>query len=676
MTASFLPLNLALNPIVVNVDAADPVAIVGRSGLRYFLQLMVRDYYGANTFSQLIEFEGSESPPESVAGGTIFRGTFFELQDQLESLLYRTAPTFGQTGLSVCDGLVTPYYVKTRIENNDVLLSEDTSTVQYAIKAGVAERDFLAYKDTFFTDFIGKNGRFLTWAEDGKRVQPGQPEFLYWLCNCSPVPAQLNLICEVITSLPDQDRDFFTVSSLTNLTPMTVFSAAVGPDALGLNNRTVPVAAYQVWLEDESGNRLTEVRTYRMDPEFRRNVRFILFANSLGGYDTISLTGQGEEEVKATRTVSDRYSDYSFSPQYAEKVIDAVTGDRQLTVNSGWMSQTARNYLMELVLTKDAYVVTDRAFLPLLPTLETIKQTVDDEGPIGRLLTFRYANPERNFSNLPISPAAGSVRPTGWRPKAMACLLNANGIRTGLMAVTMIEKYYLDTGVRVVNAPIKPNLPGSEGYIPPDYSLACQTTPFLSVAINRPTTVVRSNCPAGQVGGPATIVIPAGTYGSELSLKDANAKAEAEFTRLNTQAYVDVNGTCIIAPELYNVVVPADKWHYRSSTPTKMAVVFRNYDKYPVWGNYINYQAPDNVNTFAFGSNDLNFPATTYGYLNINVYGISGTKKRLMTYKNGVLLTTKNLVMNQDGYQFTDFLPDGFAFGVGDKFYFRLEDIV
>ncbi|MVM39487.1 hypothetical protein GO730_20985 [Spirosoma sp. HMF3257] len=670
MPTLFSPLKLAQNPIVVNVDAADPITIVTRSGLRYFLELMVPDYYGANTFSRLVEFEGSERPPEAVAGGYIYRGAFFELQDQLDSLLERTAPTFGQVGISVCDGLITPYYVKYRIENNDVTIVQQSLPVQYAIKAGISERDFSVYKHNFFTDYIGKSGRFLTWGEDGKRVQPNQPEFLYWLCNCSPLPAGLKLQVEVLGTASVYPPDIFTAATLASITPMTVYCLAVGPEALGLTTRPGVVAGYKVWLEDSAGNILTEVRSYRMDPEFRRNVRFVLFANSLGGYDTLCLTGQGEETLTLARNISDRYPDYAYNPQYAEKVINSATGERQLTINTGWLKESGRNYLQELALTKDAYIATDRAFLPLIPSMDSIRHWVDDEGPIGRQLTFKYANPERNFSNLPALTIA-QARETGWRPKATACLLDDNGRRTGKKGVMLIEKYYLDDNTRVVETPIKANTPGTAGYISPADSADCATTPYLSVAVSGAGSFVRTTCPAGQFGGYATITIPAGTYGSEISQADADAKASAAWAALNTQDYANTNGSCVLGAQYYAWTVPGGKFHYRTNSPVNFYIYSTG--SYPA-GNI--WTLPSGPDVYAINTNDLDLPigvsATSAQWVYEMKSPIGAGTGQVKIYVNGVLKETRTLDYNSGVGRP---LFNGFTGVAGDKVYMEFTHI-
>jgi hypothetical protein len=70
-------------------------------------------------------------------------------------------------------------------------------------------------------------------------------------------------------------------------------------------------------------------------------------------------------------------------------------------------------------------------------------------------------------------------------------------------------------------------------------------TPFPNAAITRNTTFNRQGCGEGYMGGPATIVIPTGKYGGE-SAGLSDALAEAEYALLNTQAYTDQNGTCVL----------------------------------------------------------------------------------------------------------------------------------
>jgi hypothetical protein len=654
---TFLPLKLALNPIVVNVEAADPVTIIDRAGLQYFLKIMVPEFFLSNQFIELVELEGSEVPPEVMSQGTIYAGAYFELQEQIESLLTRRAPEFGITGIQVCEGLVTPFYLEARIEDSGEVVYEKTYPVDYAIKAGIEEDNFAEYKDHFFTKYIGESGRFLTWAANNKRVHPDQPEYLYWLTNRTPLAEHLNLMCRI--EYDGHAAETFTVDTLENVSAMTVYSFPVGFKALGLDLKEFPVLGYRIWLEDEDGVKLTENREYWLDQEYRRNVRFILFANSLGGFDTIYLMGQGEEQLSVSRSLSDRYPDYNFLPSYAETVINSTTGERQLTVSTGWISKFDRSYLQELLLSKEVYYVTERAFLPLLPSFDALRTMVDDEDLIGRNLTFRFINPKRNYSSLPVLTGV-LPRATAWRPKAVACLLDGNGKRTGKKAATLLEKYYLDDETRVPTAPIKPNIPGTEGYIPPIVSPDCAVTPYLNIAINRQGTYYKQGCPTGQVGGSALITIAANVYGSEISLADANSKAEAAWQLLNTQAYANANGACVVSPELYAYSVPSSRFHYRASNPSLISIQYGSPTEASM-GNTWGVQGSGGSFVFPQFSNDLNFPISVlhYDFWSLLIKGTKNTQRRIKIYNNGVLKINKLITINGEGFEQTNVFYNG-----------------
>ncbi|WP_138993969.1 DUF5977 domain-containing protein [Larkinella sp. C7] len=673
----YFPLKLALNPIVINIEAADPL-LPDRAGLQYFLKIMIPEFFLSNNFKELVTLEASEIPPEVMSQGTIYRGAYFELEEQLEGLLTRTAPEFGQTGIRACDGLVSPFYLEAWIEDNGESIYMKTLPVDHVIKAGIDEINFAEYKDHFFTKFVGEGKRFLTWASNDKRVHVDQPEFLYWLTNGSPIPTQLNLRCRV--EFADQTNELFTAAKLDTVSAMTVYSLAVGYKALGLEEKENQVIGWRVWLEDQAGTRLTEIRSYWLDQDYRRQVRFILFANSLGGFDTLYLTGRGEESVKVVRSISDRYPDYSYLPSYAETVINATTGERQLTVSTGWLTKESREYLQELLLSKEVYYVSERAFLPLIPAFDEFRPLVDDEDLIGRQLSFRFTNPKRNFSRLPILTGV-TPRGTAWRPKATSCLLDGNGKRTGKMAAALLEKYYLDDGSRVAEAPIKPNIPGTEGYIPPMISPLCAVTPYLNTEISRQGTFTKQGCPSGQVGGTALIVIPAETYGSEISQADAQAKAEAAWQALNTQAYANSNGACEISPELYMVSVPAGHFHYRTSDQMSVSIQYGSPSEASM-GNAWSVQGGGGSYVFPQFSNGLNFPVAVmyYDFWTLWISGPKNTQRRVKIYNNGVLKINKVITLNGEGTELVNVFwlnntTPVFVPASGDKLYISLENL-
>ena len=148
-------LALSRNPIVVSVD---PVVLgigLSRVDLRYFCELFVQKSFQSGQFESLSRHEASEEPP--TANSTTSAGAYFELQTRLDDLLAATPPVYGSAQVQVCDGLTRQFYTTIQRYNADTLLDTAQQTSNWAIKSGVAERDYDTYRDLFFTRHIGSD---------------------------------------------------------------------------------------------------------------------------------------------------------------------------------------------------------------------------------------------------------------------------------------------------------------------------------------------------------------------------------------------------------------------------------------------------------------------------------------------------------------------------------------
>lgn len=536
----YYPLALSRNAVVVYVDPLSPTTYPDRADLRYEVELYVQEYFQSNNHELFDVMEGSERPAINFGSTTSYTGADFDMSYLLDDLVSRKRPEFGQTKIQVCESLTRSYYAVTRRKDGTTLVDQVTLPAQYLLKAGLAEKDVEIHGRRFFYD---RGGKFLTWSADRKAVRLDQPEFLYFLTNFSPQPSTLKLRARFLTSAGEYSVQ--TLDELTTVAPFTVYCLPVGPANTTLAAFLDDVVQYEVWVSDTENSRLSEIRTYRLDRSYHRHVRYLLFANSLGGFDTLTCIGRATETFKVTQLISERYDDYQLDASYAERVMNDTTGERELSINTGPITRAQADYLTELMLAEEIYLVADRDYLPLLRTSESTAVLVDDERLVSRTFSFRYANKQRNYSNLP-ALSVRQNRPTGWRSVATACEVNANGLRTGRQLVTLLERYYLDDNNATIPPEIKPNLPSEDGYMAPSVSPACATTPYLNAQLSRLGTYIKNDCPGGQTGHAAMIDIAAGTYGSEISAADANAKAEAAYQALNTQAYANQNGTCSI----------------------------------------------------------------------------------------------------------------------------------
>ncbi|OIN61162.1 DUF5977 domain-containing protein [Arsenicibacter rosenii] len=552
-TAMYLPVRLSRNYLVIRQASLNPVTYPNRAEIRYTADLYVQEFFRANTFTKMTAnpLEASEAPPRQFGGNLVYAGASFELQDIADSLLAVSLPKFNQQYISICEQMTRQFYtVQTIIYENNTA-SSDQSNTEWMIKAGIAERDYAFWGMGVFVSSFALAGRFLTWQPDSKKVLPGQPEFLYFLNNLSPSPAELRL--RVQYTFDDDTTETATLLTATDISSMTVYCIPVGPTVVGAFAKEKRVKFYQVWLSNESTERISAVRRYYPDQRYYRQCRFILFSNSLGGVDTLSLVGTGSESLKPARSVAERAGDTYGIASYTEQVVTDVQGTRELIVNTEYLTPLQRTWLQELAMSHDIFLVTDRAHLPLVLQGDSYLAANDDEQLIGRQFSFLYANKERNISNLP-TPVASSTQPTAWESFTFACELDANGKRTGRQITTLRRQIYLNTGEPVIPPVIVINLPDSTDYIPPQEAESCVVTPFLNVRIERYGTFHRNNCQPNQVGSTALIVIDAGTYGSEISQADADAKAEVAWSAFNSQAYANQYGGCTLAPYL-NVAI-------------------------------------------------------------------------------------------------------------------------
>ncbi len=643
---------LSRNPIEINVPVLQGLSIENRSAIRYYLEIYLPEYFRANDFVKRAIQEGSEEPAYQIGTSSIYPGATFTIEEILDSLLENKRPEFSQKKIAVCENATSAFYTK-YIRTFETTTESAESGIEYVLKAGIDERYFSEWKEIFFTDFL--NRKFLTLQGPEKKVRPESPEFLYWLSNITPVPTLLRLRVQI--RYEDNTTETLTAQELAGVTQYTMYCVPVGPMALGLGEKEKVVTEYIVWLSNQDNERLTEMRTFKLDYDYKRNVRHLIFQNSLGGYDTLCLYGRGSENLTIERQVFTREKIYYHEPTYAERIINRIVGRRELTVNTGWFDSLSYSIFEDLMLSKDVLIVTDRNFLPLTATSQSISSNVDDEKLIGRELVFQYANEQKNVGNLPIAPSKG-IRQTGWRAYSSSCQLNEFGIQTGFSEVKLLEKYYLDNNAPVIPSQIKANTPDTEGYLINVPSSLCSPdkTKFFSAAINRLGTYSRQ-CPEGYTGTKAMINIPAHKFGSNRSQAEADARAEAEYSKINTLAYANnpANGavcnltsTDWMPEEQVENGSFAYRWKDKSNENSGANLYcYNGYTSNNIGDILAIVYAMGNVilepydvalsRVYPFNSNDVFFPYNTApNRYNVLIYS-SGAGKRVKIWVNGVL---------------------------------------
>lgn len=551
---TLLPLRFAGNQLDINVESPDDVDVENRASLLYQVEIFRPQAYQSGTYVLHETLRGREAPPIIQDDVAYSEGAFFNISEYVWALLRPTAPSNNQAEISFQPLATMPIYWKQAVAPYE---SETlrTAPIQYIIRGKLNEDQFSGWKYSFFTEYLTSTRQFYTWQPRyDKLTDRTQPEFLSYLVHHNPCPSELRVRVDVEYQDGTYSTATLTPITLQNVYNYTLYTVPVGFKALKLDENETEtektIHRYTVWLSNENNEQLTEERYYVVNNDYVPYVRHLVFLNSLGGWDSIRLYGVSSSQLKRTSAIFQRELEAGYSPSSEELFLRNITGERTLTLNTGYLpNREWLDYLEELMWSEQIFVNTAEGLIPIVLTQDTYEPPADEEDIGGRTFVFRRSKTALAYSSLPPAPpTVAGARPTFWATSQPYCLINENGLRTGYQAYTYLQLRYADGLLeKVPGVARKLNVPGTDGYAPPTISTACGVTPYVNTLISRLGSYMRNNCGPGYVGLPVTITIEAGTFGSETSQAEADLRAESAFSQIDTQEYANTNGVCQVS---------------------------------------------------------------------------------------------------------------------------------
>lgn len=254
--------------------------------------------------------------------------------------------------------------------------------------------------DTSYTmlNFITTYKSFLTWQPAIKVINNTQSEKLYFLVY-NDVSA-LKLCSKYYhTDGTSSPPEWFI--QVNNVSQYQVYEFMVGPNVIDLTLAKKEVEKYEIWLEDGDGNVQSQVRTFILDTKSYRNERIFLFRNSFGAFDTFRATGRKRQLCEYERMIRDR-NDQEFSLQEQYQVLERSV----FSCNSGWLTFAQRNWLRELLLSKEVYEIIGNYKFPILITDDKRDFRDDDDYLYSLEINYRYAFKDPaytgDYANIPL----------------------------------------------------------------------------------------------------------------------------------------------------------------------------------------------------------------------------------------------------------------------------------
>ena len=281
----------------------------------------------------------------------------------------------------------------------------------FAIRGGLKTMDWPdnAYWDTW----LPYHKRFLTWKSGERRVTEDQQEYLSFL-NYSATATTLTVICTMnYSDNSSSNADVHTVSSPIQ---KEIYCFPVGYTQLDIDTIKTAgktVLSYEIHIEDEAGNTVSETVTYRIETITYNNRRVFYYENSLSGIDTLVCTGRREDSVGLVRMNTERIMDTLWDE--SEVISNGNTENyRNLyrwnyQISSGFKNRKAAvTEMIEFMISRVIREDRDSKWCPVIVEQDQFRLYKDDDDVYFISFGYSDALDNESYSELVAVPGSGS----------------------------------------------------------------------------------------------------------------------------------------------------------------------------------------------------------------------------------------------------------------------------
>lgn len=272
----------------------------------------------------------------------------------------------------------TPYQQKNIARKFTVEITEDKaappdSWTFIALRAGID-----SFADSA-TNWLKAN--FLTWQPTMKPVTYYTPEFISYYA-----------VEDCITkcrAYVDNNGEYVPYDlTLANLSGGAVWTIPVQYAIIAGKLNKLP-SYYDVWVEDNSGTRLTYIQRYYAADIRSEQEQWVLFENSLGGIDTFRAYGDSENTAKHTHNIAEVENDAE------EYRVDTA---REYKKNTGFLTDSERKWLLDFFPSLGKYLYIGNHVRRIV-VMESEVSCQEKELPSSYTFTYKYAD-ARPYLNL------------------------------------------------------------------------------------------------------------------------------------------------------------------------------------------------------------------------------------------------------------------------------------
>jgi|GEM_PF-5891003 len=311
------------------------------------------------------------------------------LKDQLSSSFHYP---YNGGNLFEVPGSILRYFIRYGEYSNGShqKLYNDALAAHYAVAGMLSQldRDYLSANQTDFFSQMQVQ-KFLTWAPLTKITYPNTPERLYFLLTTTG----LKLRCKKSYVSSEETIEILAFDK----EPYTIVELHVGVSELFPFDDLSNLKGYDIWVENDKDETISEVRSFIVDTSYYLNIRSLFFKNSLGMFDVINCTGQLKVSDQVKRDTMTILSSEAFRNRVLLAQMDST-----YELNTGWLPEgiEAMRYLQEIQLSGEAYLVYGSQLLPIWMDTGKIIREQDGERNYSMSLTFHPDYENQAYSAL------------------------------------------------------------------------------------------------------------------------------------------------------------------------------------------------------------------------------------------------------------------------------------
>ncbi|MDJ1472827.1 SprB repeat-containing protein [Xanthocytophaga flava] len=373
------------NPIPLQLLASDPAT---KPNLTFLCEVWVEKDYLQENFVQVAVLE---QPADSNGSTT------FEVQTILDAQLKPYLPEGKETIVSRADSVFKRFYLRytEKFGSPAVPGAYTQADIRYVLLGGLSFEEYS--RNTFFTSYLPSVRPFFSWEPVTKEVFSDQPEYLYYMPDSFTLGSfQIN--CQI--TFTDGTTHSFVAFTVSDVKRYELYCIPAGFAQLGLDTKQ-PAKTVQSWQINISGansQTISQTRYYTLKSEYVAQKRYFLYLNSLGGYNTLCVTGKSTLELEPQSTNLEKIRPVNYKASAGEITTVRKYAETTLKITTQPFKADQLRALSDFVISESVILFRNNRYLGGVVEMKTA--IVHDETSTDNSLAFEFTLP-KSFSYTP-----------------------------------------------------------------------------------------------------------------------------------------------------------------------------------------------------------------------------------------------------------------------------------